>query len=220
MSENQERDTVSRLVGVLPGDRRADEERGQLERGGAPPAAFVVLLDEIEKAHAEVFDVLLQVLDDGRLTDGHGRTVDFRNSVLIMTSNVRSADAMRDVFRPEFLNRIDEIVEFEPLSREQLGRRRRSSSLERLRERLAERRLALELTDEAKQGAGRSRLGSRLRRTAAQAGDPAPRREPARPRGCSRASSPRGDTIRIDARGRRARPSSARSRPSLPSSPQ
>ena len=72
----------------------------------------MILLDEIEKAHAEVFNVLLQVLDDGRLTDGQGRTVDFRNTVLIMTSNIRSAEEMRDHFRPEFLNRIDEIVEF------------------------------------------------------------------------------------------------------------
>jgi ATP-dependent Clp protease ATP-binding subunit ClpB len=110
----------------------------------------VILLDEIEKAHAEVFDVLLQVLDDGRLTDGQGRTVDFRNTVLIMTSNVRSADALRDVFRPEFLNRIDEIVEFEPLSREQIAEIV-ELQLRRLRDRLAERRIDLELTDAAKE---------------------------------------------------------------------
>ena len=78
----------------------------------------MILLDEIEKAHAEVFDVLLQVLDDGRLTDGQGRTVDFRNAVLIMTSNIRTAEALTEHFRPEFLNRIDEIVEFKALSRE------------------------------------------------------------------------------------------------------
>jgi ATP-dependent Clp protease ATP-binding subunit ClpB len=110
----------------------------------------VILLDEIEKAHAEVFDVLLQVLDDGRLTDGQGRTVDFRNTVLIMTSNVRSADALRDVFRPEFLNRIDEIVEFQPLSREQIGAIV-ELQLARLRARLAERRIDLEMTDAAKE---------------------------------------------------------------------
>ena len=110
----------------------------------------VVLLDEIEKAHAEVFDVLLQVLDDGRLTDGQGRTVDFRNTVLIMTSNIRSAEALRDHFRPEFLNRIDEIVEFEPLTREQLGEIV-ELQLARLRARLAERGLSLELTDAAKE---------------------------------------------------------------------
>jgi ATP-dependent Clp protease ATP-binding subunit ClpB len=110
----------------------------------------VILLDEIEKAHAEVFDVLLQVLDDGRLTDGQGRTVDFRNTVLIMTSNVRSAEALRDVFRPEFLNRIDEVIEFEPLSKDQIAEIV-ELQLARLRERLAERRIELELTDAAKE---------------------------------------------------------------------
>jgi ATP-dependent Clp protease ATP-binding subunit ClpB len=110
----------------------------------------VVLLDEIEKAHAEVFDVLLQILDDGRLTDGHGRTVDFRNTVVIMTSNVRSAEALRDHFRPEFLNRIDEIVVFSALSREQLADIV-ELQLARLRERLADRGLSIELTDAAKE---------------------------------------------------------------------
>jgi ATP-dependent Clp protease ATP-binding subunit ClpB len=109
----------------------------------------VILLDEIEKAHTEVFDVLLQVLDDGRLTDGQGRTVDFRNAVLIMTSNIRSGVSMRVHFRPEFLNRIDEIVEFKPLSREQIGEIV-ELQLGRLRERLAERGLALELSGDAK----------------------------------------------------------------------
>jgi ATP-dependent Clp protease ATP-binding subunit ClpB len=110
----------------------------------------VVLLDEIEKAHSEVFDVLLQVLDDGRLTDGHGRTVDFRNTVLVMTSNIRSEEQLREHFRPEFLNRVDEIVVFQLLSREQIAEIV-ELQLQRLRERLAERRIALELTDEAKQ---------------------------------------------------------------------
>jgi ATP-dependent Clp protease ATP-binding subunit ClpB len=109
-----------------------------------------VLLDEIEKAHAEVFDVLLQVLDEGRLTDGQGRTVDFRNTVLIMTSNIRSAEALRDHFRPEFLNRVDEIVEFKPLSREQIATIV-EHQLGRLRDRLAERRISIELTDAAKE---------------------------------------------------------------------
>src|SRR5206468_1735637 len=95
-------------------------------------------------------DVLLQILDDGRLTDGHGRTVDFRNTVLIMTSNLRSADQMREFFRPEFLNRIDEIVEFEPLTKDQLAEIV-ELQLERLRVRLADRGIELELTDEAKQ---------------------------------------------------------------------
>src|SRR5581483_5916514 len=97
----------------------------------------------------EVFDVLLQVLDDGRLTDGQGRTVDFRNTVLIMTSNVRSTDELRARFRPEFLNRIDEIVEFMPLSREQIGEIV-DLQLARLRSRLAERGIVLELTDATK----------------------------------------------------------------------
>jgi ATP-dependent Clp protease ATP-binding subunit ClpB len=110
----------------------------------------VVLLDEIEKAHTEVFDVLLQILDDGRLTDGQGRTVDFRNTVIIMTSNIRTADALREFFRPEFLNRIDEIVEFKPLTREQLGEIV-DLQLARLRSRLADRGLMLELTDTAKE---------------------------------------------------------------------
>ena len=149
MSEYQERHTVSRLVGAPPGYVGYDEG-GQLTEAVRRRPYAVVLLDEIEKAHAEVFDVLLQVLDDGRLTDGQGRTVDFRNTVLIMTSNIRSADAMRDHFRPEFLNRIDEIVVFAPLSREQLGDIA-ELQLERLRERLAERRLGLELTDAAKE---------------------------------------------------------------------
>ena len=149
MSEYQERHTVSRLVGAPPG-YVGYEEGGQLTEAVRRRPYSVVLLDEIEKAHGEVFDVLLQVLDDGRLTDGQGRTVDFRNTVLIMTSNVRSAEAMREVFRPEFLNRIDEIVEFEPLSREQLADVA-ELQLERLRERLAERRLSLELTDAAKE---------------------------------------------------------------------
>jgi ATP-dependent Clp protease ATP-binding subunit ClpB len=97
-----------------------------------------------------VFDVLLQVLDDGRLTDGQGRTVDFRNTVLIMTSNVRSVDEMRERFRPEFLNRIDEIVVFDALSREQIAEIV-DHQLERVRGRLAERGIALELTDAAKE---------------------------------------------------------------------
>jgi ATP-dependent Clp protease ATP-binding subunit ClpB len=110
----------------------------------------VVLLDEIEKAHNEVFDVLLQILDDGRLTDGQGRTVDFRNTVIIMTSNLRSADALREFFRPEFLNRVDEIVAFEALSRDQLGEIV-ELQLQRLRERLSERGLDLMLTPAAKE---------------------------------------------------------------------
>jgi ATP-dependent Clp protease ATP-binding subunit ClpB len=148
MSEYQERHTVSRLVGAPPGYVGYDEG-GQLTEAVRRRPYSVVLLDEIEKAHAEVFDVLLQVLDDGRLTDGQGRTVDFRNTVLIMTSNIRSAEQLRDHFRPEFLNRIDEIVVFDALGKEQLADIA-ELQLERLRARLTERKLALELTDAAK----------------------------------------------------------------------
>jgi ATP-dependent Clp protease ATP-binding subunit ClpB len=149
MSEYQERHTVARLIGAPPG-YVGYEEGGQLTEAVRRRPYSVILLDEIEKAHNEVFDVLLQILDDGRLTDGQGRTVDFRNTVLIMTSNLRSLEQMREVFRPEFLNRIDEIVEFKPLTKDQLGEIV-ELQLERLRVRLAERGIELELTDEAKQ---------------------------------------------------------------------
>ena len=149
MSEYQERHTVARLIGAPPG-YVGYEEGGQLTEAVRRRPYSVVLLDEIEKAHHEVFDVLLQILDDGRLTDGHGRTVDFRNTVIIMTSNVRSAAGMRDIFRPEFLNRIDEIIEFHPLTRDQISAIV-ELQLARLRERLATRGLSLELTDAAKE---------------------------------------------------------------------
>jgi ATP-dependent Clp protease ATP-binding subunit ClpB len=127
----------------------------------------VILFDEIEKAHGDVFNVLLQLLDDGRLTDGHGRTVDFKNTVVIMTSNLASQlilgfkgqnyekmkeqclEVLRQSFRPEFLNRVDEIVVFHPLTREQL-RQIVDIQLERVRKRLAERKIELELTDKAR----------------------------------------------------------------------
>jgi len=148
MSEYQERHTVARLVGAPPG-YVGFEEGGQLTEAVRRRPYAVILLDEIEKAHAEFFDVLLQVLDDGRLTDGHGRTVDFRNTVVIMTSNIRTADAMLEHFRPEFVNRVDEIVVFESLTREQLATIV-ELQLARLRARLEERKLELELTDGAK----------------------------------------------------------------------
>ncbi|MEX0674116.1 MAG: AAA family ATPase, partial [Gaiellaceae bacterium] len=119
MSEYMEKHAVARLIGAPPG-YVGFEEGGQLTEAVRRRPYSVLLLDEIEKAHPDVFNVLLQLLDDGRLTDGQGRTVDFRNTIVIMTSNVRSPEAMRDVFRPEFLNRIDEIVELKPLTREQL----------------------------------------------------------------------------------------------------
>ncbi len=149
MSEYQERHTVARLIGAPPG-YIGYEEGGQLTEAVRRRPYSVILLDEIEKAHNEVFDVLLQILDDGRLTDGHGRTVDFRNTVLIMTSNLRSTDQMREFFRPEFLNRIDEIVEFKALTRDQLAEIV-ELQLARLRERLADRGIELELTDAAKE---------------------------------------------------------------------
>jgi ATP-dependent Clp protease ATP-binding subunit ClpB len=149
MSEYMEKHTVSRLVGAPPGYVGYDEG-GQLTEAVRRRPYSVLLLDEIEKAHPDVFNVLLQILDDGRLTDGQGRTVDFRNTVLIMTSNIRSAESMREHFRPEFLNRIDEIVEFEPLSKEQIGEIV-ELQLRRVEARLAERGLRLDLTDAAKE---------------------------------------------------------------------
>jgi ATP-dependent Clp protease ATP-binding subunit ClpB len=149
MSEYQERHTVARLIGAPPG-YVGYEEGGQLTEAVRRRPYSVILLDEIEKASNEVFDVLLQILDDGRLTDGQGRTVDFRNTVLIMTSNIRSAEQLREFFRPEFLNRIDEVVEFKPLTKEQLGEIV-ELQLARLRARLADRGIELELTDPAKE---------------------------------------------------------------------
>ena len=121
MSEYMERHAVSRLVGAPPG-YVGYEEGGQLTEAVRRRPYSVVLLDEVEKAHADVFNILLQVMDDGRLTDGQGRTVDFKNVVLIMTSNIPGGKAGAEQhFRPEFVNRLDDIVEFEPLSREQIG---------------------------------------------------------------------------------------------------
>ena len=166
MSEYMEKHTVSRLVGAPPGYVGYDEG-GQLTEAVRRRPYSVILFDEIEKAHADVFNVLLQLLDDGRLTDGHGRTVDFKNTVVIMTSNLASQliltykgqnyekmkeqclDVLRQSFRPEFLNRIDEIVVFHPLTREQL-RQIVDIQLERLRGRLRERKIELELTDKAR----------------------------------------------------------------------
>jgi ATP-dependent Clp protease ATP-binding subunit ClpB len=166
MSEYMEKHTVSRLVGAPPGYVGYDEG-GQLTEAVRRRPYSVVLFDEIEKAHADVFNVLLQLLDDGRLTDGHGRTVDFRNTVVIMTSNIASQlilgyrgedyekmkdeclEVLRRSFRPEFLNRVDETVVFHPLAREQL-RQIVEIQLARLRKRLEERKIELELTDKAR----------------------------------------------------------------------
>ncbi|HEY7725658.1 MAG TPA: ATP-dependent chaperone ClpB [Anaeromyxobacteraceae bacterium] len=170
MSEYMEKHTVSRLVGAPPG-YVGYEEGGQLTEAVRRRPWAVVLFDEIEKAHRDVFNVLLQILDDGRLTDGQGRTVDFRNAVVIMTSNIgsdqiqrlasrpdASLQAIRDAamenlraaFRPEFLNRVDEIVVFRPLSREDISRIV-EIQLGRLRALLAERNVTLELTEAARE---------------------------------------------------------------------
>jgi ATP-dependent Clp protease ATP-binding subunit ClpB len=146
MGEYQEKHTVSRLVGAPPG-YVGYEEGGQLTEAVRRRPYAVVLLDEIEKAHPDVFNVLLQVLEDGRLTDGQGRTVGFTNVVLIMTSNLPGDP--RDFFKPEFFNRIDEVVRFRHLDRDDL-RRIVDIQLEQLRERLAERRLELKVTDAAR----------------------------------------------------------------------
>ncbi|TAM60720.1 ATP-dependent chaperone ClpB, partial [bacterium] len=170
MSEYQEKHTVARLIGSPPG-YVGYEEGGQLTEAVRRRPFSVLLFDEVEKAHPDVFNVFLQVLDDGRLTDGQGRTVDFRNTIVIMTSNIGShrileyrgtfagdnyermkstvLEELRLHFRPEFLNRVDEIVVFHALSEEQLGEIV-EIQLARLRARLAERRIALELDEAAK----------------------------------------------------------------------
>jgi ATP-dependent Clp protease ATP-binding subunit ClpC len=180
MSEYQERHTVSRLVGAPPGYVGFDEG-GQLTEAVRRRPYRVILLDEIEKAHPEVFNTLLQVLDDGRLTDGHGRTVDFKNTVIIMTSNAgiefikrqsalgfatrkngekgdtrayedMKAKVLAEIkknFRPEFLNRLDDIIVFHELNEEQL-RQIVDIMLKDVQGRLAERKLKLEMTDKAK----------------------------------------------------------------------
>ncbi|MBA2533228.1 MAG: AAA family ATPase, partial [Nocardioidaceae bacterium] len=167
MSEYMEKYSVSRLIGAPPG-YVGYEEGGQLTEAVRRRPYCVVLLDEIEKAHPDVFNVLLQVLDDGRLTDGQGRTVDFRNSVIIMTSNVGGAylaggaephdeierervmEALRAQFRPEFLNRVDEVIVFRPLGRDQI-KAVVEIQLDAVRSRLADRRIELSVTDAAKE---------------------------------------------------------------------
>jgi ATP-dependent Clp protease ATP-binding subunit ClpB len=145
MSEYMERHSVARLIGAPPG-YVGYEEGGQLTEAVRRRPYAVVLLDELEKAHPDVFNTLLQLLEDGRLTDGQGRTVDFTNTVLIMTSNLRGEPI--DFFKPEFVNRIDEIVRFHPLSEADLARIV-SIQLGGLRRRLAERRLTLAVTPAA-----------------------------------------------------------------------
>jgi ATP-dependent Clp protease ATP-binding subunit ClpB len=170
MSEYQEKHTVSRLVGAPPG-YIGFEEGGQLTEAVRRRPFCVILFDEIEKAHHDVFNVLLQILDDGRLTDGQGRTVDFKNTIVIMTSNVGShrildyrgtfagkdydrmkeavLQELRNRFRPEFLNRVDEIIVFHALSEEHL-KDIVTIQLQRLSKRLAERHIELDVTEAAK----------------------------------------------------------------------
>jgi len=166
MSEFMEKHSVARLIGAPPG-YVGYEEGGYLTEAVRRKPYSVILLDEVEKAHPDVFNILLQVLDDGRLTDGHGRTVDFRNAVIVMTSNLgsqliqelsgeenyeRMKNAVMEVvashFRPEFINRVDELVVFHPLGREQI-RAIASIQVDHLRQRLAERDIELAVTDEA-----------------------------------------------------------------------
>jgi ATP-dependent Clp protease ATP-binding subunit ClpB len=172
MSEYQERHSVARMIGAPPG-YVGYEEGGQLTEAVRRRPYSVVLLDEIEKAHPEVFNTLLQVLDEGRLTDGKGRTVDFRNTILILTSNLASAyilehpedpperirevvdRALREAFRPEFLNRVDDIIVFRSLSREHLLAIV-ELQLERLRRSLGEKRIELRWTEAAKQALARA----------------------------------------------------------------
>ncbi len=170
MSEYMEKHAVARLIGAPPGYVGYDEG-GQLTEAIRRRPYAVVLFDEIEKAHHDVFNVLLQILDDGRLTDSQGRTVDFKNTVLIMTSNLGSTliqegmagkdeldaqtreqvmGALRENFRPEFLNRVDEVVVFEPLKKRDISRIV-ELQLARMKKLLADRRLELELTDAAKE---------------------------------------------------------------------
>ena len=164
MSEYMEKHTVARLIGAPPG-YVGYEEGGQLSEAVRRKPYSVVLFDEVEKAHGDVFNVLLQVLDDGRITDGQGRTVDFKNTVIIMTSNIgsqfimedlkvqernkRVMEALRGHFRPEFLNRVDEIVIFDRLTDKEIGKIV-DIQLTRLEKRLGKQNLKLELSDKAR----------------------------------------------------------------------
>jgi ATP-dependent Clp protease ATP-binding subunit ClpB len=165
MSEYMEKHTVARLIGAPPG-YVGYEEGGQLSEAVRRRPYSVVLFDEIEKAHPDVFNVLLQVLDDGRITDGQGRTVDFKNTVIIMTSNIGSQyiteeeskearrrlvmDALRAHFRPEFLNRVDEIIIFDRLTEDDL-KKIVEIQLRRLSKRLEQQKITLQLSDSAKE---------------------------------------------------------------------
>ena len=236
MSEYMEKHAVSRLIGAPPG-YVGYEEGGQLTEQVRRRPYAVVLFDEIEKAHPDVFNVLLQMMDDGRLTDGKGRTVDFRNTVIIMTSNIGSAflqseglrsekefeeaskqvmNALHGHFKPEFLNRVDDIIVFRPLGKEQLVRII-ELRLEDVRRLLADRKISLELTDAAKDLLFTEGFDPELRSASAEAGHPEAGAGPAgaedpgrrsaarrsRGRGCRQES--RQDGVRGQQAGRRER---------------
>ena len=212
MSEYQEKHTVSRMLGAPPGYVGYDEA-GQLTEAVRRRPYAVVLFDEIEKAHPEVLNVLLQLLDDGRLTDGKGRTVDFKNVVVIMTSNLGShfiaeaqqgsgrdelpegvrrqvTEALRQHFRPEFINRVDEIIFFHSLGLDHL-KQIVNIQIHGLLKRLEERKIHVELTETARGLPGVGRLRSDVRCAAAEADDSAPGARSARA-ACARGRLPRG----------------------------
>ena len=205
MTEYSEKHSVARLVGAPPGYVGYDQG-GQLTEAVRRRPYSVVLLDEVEKAHPDVFDVLLQVLDDGRLTDGQGRTVDFRNTILVLTSNLGSAalvdtslddagrkekvmEVVKRSFKPEFLNRLDDVVVFHALSTEELTTIV-DIQLERLGPRLAARRLTLEVS-EAPVSGSRSRASTRSTGRGRCAGSCSPRSATSSPGSCSAARSAR-----------------------------
>ena len=217
MSEYMEKHSVSRLIGAPPGYVGYDEGGALTEAVRRRPYQ-VILFDEIEKAHPDVFNVLLQVLDDGRLTDGQGRTVDFRNTLIIMTSNLgaeflvnqpegEDTDAVREQvmgvvrahFRPEFLNRVDEIILFHRLQKSEMGRIV-DIQLARLQKLLEERKIVLDARCRGARLARRQGLGSRLWRASAEAGDPAVCAGPAGGDDPRRRSSD-GDRVKISADG-------------------
>ena len=216
MSEYMEKHAVSRLIGAPPG-YVGYEEGGQLTEAVRRRPYSVILLDEVEKAHPDVFNTLLQLLDDGRLTDGQGRTVDFTNTVLIMTSNLgselidpdlpdstvhdRVMNVVRSHFRPEFLNRVDDVIVFQRLTKDDL-RRIVDIQFDHLRDRLAQRRIDIELSDEAAGWLSRAWIRPELRGPTGEAADTDRHRRPAG-LACPRGRLP----------GRRFAPSRRRGRP-------
>ena len=212
MSEYMEKHAVSRLVGSPPGYIGYDEG-GQLTEAVRRKPYSVLLLDEIEKAHPDVFNILLQILEDGRLTDAQGRTVDFRNAIVIMTSNIGASEIskntsigftvsdetgmsyddmknrimsdLKKVFRPEFLNRIDEVIVFHKLAKDEV-KEIIDLMINRVRVQVAEHELQLELTEDGQGPPGRQRLGPVDGRPAAAPRDPALHRGPARRRSPAR----------------------------------